>query len=316
MEEGALRVDANISVNRPGEPLGVRTEVKNLNSIRSVSNAIEFEVDRQIAVLESGGIVENETRSFSFPAKRTVPMRDKEAKQDYRFLPEPNLPPLRLCDKPSSSNEEKASAHIVNISDFRDTLPELPNAQRQRLVSETGISIESASQLVNEPSHLSFFEKAMVKKPQSPQILVNLLQSSVVEMLNNLETTLEQLHLTPEQLVELADIKHKDDLPHNIIVKAVKILVEKPYPSAESLIQEMNWRETVRNMDLIQELVTKALKNEKKLVKRYLKGKDERKIVVRLAQIVDENYLGDLDMKLVTQVIRNMLKDMEKTGTQ
>ena len=90
MDEGALRVDANISV-RPYEaddsaerPLGVRTEVKNLNSVRSVVNAIEYEVDRQIAVLEGGGVIENETRSFNFATKATLSMRDKEAKQDYR----------------------------------------------------------------------------------------------------------------------------------------------------------------------------------------------------------------------------------------
>lgn len=85
MEEGALRVDANISVRRPGEPLGIRTEVKNLNSLRSVALSIEHEVGRQIEVLELGGIIENETRSFDVDYNQTVPMRDKEVKQDYRY---------------------------------------------------------------------------------------------------------------------------------------------------------------------------------------------------------------------------------------
>ena len=84
MEEGALRVDANISVRRPGEDLGVRTEVKNLNSLKSVELAIEHEVLRQIQILEEGGIIENETRSFDVESRITVPMRDKEVKQDYR----------------------------------------------------------------------------------------------------------------------------------------------------------------------------------------------------------------------------------------
>ena len=86
MEEGALRVDANISVRRPGEPLGVRTEVKNLNSLKSVAMSIEHEVGRQIQVLELGGIIENETRSFDVDYNQTVPMRDKEVKQDYRYI--------------------------------------------------------------------------------------------------------------------------------------------------------------------------------------------------------------------------------------
>ena len=86
MEEGALRVDANISVRRPGEDLGVRTEVKNLNSLKSVALAIEYEVLRQIQVMEQGGIIENETRSFDVESNVTVSMRDKEAKQDYRYI--------------------------------------------------------------------------------------------------------------------------------------------------------------------------------------------------------------------------------------
>ena len=86
MEEGALRVDANISVRRPGEELGVRTEVKNLNSLKSVELAIEHEVLRQIQILEKGGIIENETRSFDVESRVTVPMRDKEVKQDYRYI--------------------------------------------------------------------------------------------------------------------------------------------------------------------------------------------------------------------------------------
>ena len=99
MEEGALRVDANVSVRPFGsDQLGVRTEVKNINSVRGLVNAIEFEVDRQIEILESGGLIENETRSYDGNSKTTVPMRDKEVKQDYRFMPEPNLPPLRLKD--------------------------------------------------------------------------------------------------------------------------------------------------------------------------------------------------------------------------
>ena len=85
MEEGALRVDANISVRRPGENLGIRTEVKNINSLRSVALAIEYEVCRQIQILEKGGTIENETRSFDVNYNVTVPMRDKEVKQDYRY---------------------------------------------------------------------------------------------------------------------------------------------------------------------------------------------------------------------------------------
>merc|ERR1719295_1247489 len=126
MERGELRVDANISVRRFGDAeLGVRTEVKNINSVRSVARAVEYEVERQIKLLEAGGIIENETRSFDYDNKVTVAMRDKEAKQDYRFMPEPNLPPLRLSE--------------AEISEASARLPQLPAELREKLKSELGL---------------------------------------------------------------------------------------------------------------------------------------------------------------------------------
>ena len=118
MEQGELRVDANISVRRQGEELGVRTEVKNLNSARSVARAIEYEVARQVMVLEQGGVVENETRSFDFGLNKTITMRDKEAKQDYRFMPEPN--------SLHSGNWEQQD--MIKTSPIRSSMPELPGS--------------------------------------------------------------------------------------------------------------------------------------------------------------------------------------------
>ncbi|CAH2301164.1 glutamyl-tRNA(Gln) amidotransferase subunit B, mitochondrial isoform X1 [Pelobates cultripes] len=148
MAEGQMRVDANISVHHPGEPLGVRTEVKNLNSARFLAKAIDYEIQRQIKVLDNGGTILNETRSFDYKHGSTIPMRDKEGKQDYRFMPEPNLPPLILYDSKSLPTANMDPEQVVNIDLIKERLPELPSITRERLVEQYGILLEQSYILV------------------------------------------------------------------------------------------------------------------------------------------------------------------------
>lgn len=143
MEEGALRVDANVSVNREGEELGTRTEIKNIGSVRAVANAISYEIHRQIQVKEDGGEIHNETRAWNANNRVTVSMRDKEVLQDYRFMPEPNLPPLHI-----NTNEEEQRMDMINVSDVKKDLPELPEETRQKLCENYGLALEAAVILV------------------------------------------------------------------------------------------------------------------------------------------------------------------------
>lgn len=149
MEEGALRVDANISIHKEGEPLGIRTEVKNIGSVRGVADAVSFEIARQLELVAAGGVVHNETRSWDAIEKRTVPMRDKEVQQDYRFMPEPNLPPLHLNmgDTPISG--------MINVQEIQKTLPELPQQTRQNLIDNFQLSQDIAAILL--VNHLQIF---------------------------------------------------------------------------------------------------------------------------------------------------------------
>lgn len=142
MAEGALRVDANISINKPGEPLGIRTEVKNISSVRAVANAVDYEVKRQMDLVERGGKVQNETRMWDAVSKRTVIMRDKEVLQDYRFMPEPNLPPLRLNVTGDQASE------LINVETIRKSLPELPEQIRNNLVAKHNLKPQYAVRLV------------------------------------------------------------------------------------------------------------------------------------------------------------------------
>lgn len=128
MSLGALRCDANVSIRKKGEPLGTRSEVKNVASITGVAKAIEYEIERQIKVVQSGGKVVNETRNWDADSKTTIAMRDKEVVQDYRFMPEPNLPPLHLS--------------AIDVKGIKESLPELREQARKRLL-QLGISIQN-----------------------------------------------------------------------------------------------------------------------------------------------------------------------------
>lgn len=142
--EGALRVDANISIHQEGDPLGVRTEVKNIGSIRSISQAITYEINRQLELVADGHVVTNETRSWDAENRRTIAMRDKEVLQDYRFMPEPNLPPLHLNIKPGSHS----TTDIISVAALSEEIPELPEHTRQRLVEHYKLNAETAIILV------------------------------------------------------------------------------------------------------------------------------------------------------------------------
>ena len=211
MEEVALRVDANVSVNSGGETaLGNRTEVKNLNSIRQVCKAIEFEVERQIEVLESGGTIVSETRTFDNESKCTVPMRDKESKRDYRFMPEPNLPPLRLSDDDAVEKRSRKRTDRLNVNDFRSGMPELPGETRQRYVDEVGLSLDVASRIVNDPTLNGFIVEALAEKVDEPKVLANLVLIALPDILG--ERALSETRLKAVQLAELANAKTRGEL--------------------------------------------------------------------------------------------------------
>src|SRR5436305_1764647 len=145
MEEGSLRCDCNVSVRRPGDPLGTRCEIKNLNSVRFVMQAIEYEARRQIELIEEGGTVEQQTRLFDSNRGETRPMRTKEHAHDYRYFPDPDLLPLVLDP--------------AWIEELRAGLPELPDAKKARFITDFGLSVEDAGVLVAERAAAEYFEK-------------------------------------------------------------------------------------------------------------------------------------------------------------
>ncbi|XP_032102302.1 glutamyl-tRNA(Gln) amidotransferase subunit B, mitochondrial isoform X2 [Sapajus apella] len=205
MAEGQLRVDANISVHHPGEPLGVRTEVKNLNSIRFLAKAIDYEIQRQINELENGGEILNETRSFHEKLGCTVSMRDKEAKQDYRFMPEPNLPPLLLYDA-TSLPIGADPRQVIDIDQIRETLPELPSVTRERLVQQYGMLPEHSFTLLNEVGLLEFFQNVIKETRAEPKKVTSWVLNIFLGYLKQENLAVSESPVTPSALAELLDL--------------------------------------------------------------------------------------------------------------
>ncbi|HKR64661.1 MAG TPA: Asp-tRNA(Asn)/Glu-tRNA(Gln) amidotransferase subunit GatB, partial [Thermoanaerobaculia bacterium] len=188
MEEGSLRCDANVSVRRAGEPLGTRTEVKNLNSFRFLGRAIDYEIQRQIAVLESGGSITQETRLYDPNANETRVMRSKEEAHDYRYFPDPDLFTLRVDD--------------AWIEDVRSTLPQLPDARIERYQREHGMSVVDAEVLVTARAVADFYESTAIESA-NPRSAANWVRNEVLRVLNETKVDIDDYRVTPAMLGRL-----------------------------------------------------------------------------------------------------------------
>ncbi|HJY86928.1 MAG TPA: Asp-tRNA(Asn)/Glu-tRNA(Gln) amidotransferase subunit GatB [Candidatus Acidoferrales bacterium] len=192
MEEGSLRCDANVSVRRRGaEKLGTKTEVKNLNSFRYLERALEYEIERHISVLESGGRIEQETRLWNLAEGRTDPMRSKEFAHDYRYFPEPDLLPVRMSGS--------WTAEIAR------SMPELPQAKRARFVSEYGITAYDAEVLTDTPELADYFE-AVVKAGAPPKTAANWVQTELLRRLHDAGKETRESPVAPAALAELLQL--------------------------------------------------------------------------------------------------------------
>jgi aspartyl-tRNA(Asn)/glutamyl-tRNA(Gln) amidotransferase subunit B len=194
MEEGSMRVDANVSVRKVGAPeYGTRAEIKNMNSLRSLGRAIDYEIDRQISLLESGERIVQETRHWDEAEGRTGSMRSKEGSSDYRYFPEPDLVPI--------------APTVVMRAEVRAAMPELPAARRARLVEDWGVNDADARVLVATPSLARFAEAAVSSLAGgTPKDVVNWSTGDVLGFLNETGLSIEAVPLAPDALAELVDL--------------------------------------------------------------------------------------------------------------
>ncbi|MBB2973890.1 Asp-tRNA(Asn)/Glu-tRNA(Gln) amidotransferase subunit GatB [Mesorhizobium sp. RMAD-H1] len=190
MDEGSMRADVNVSVRRPGEPFGTRCEIKNVNSIRFVGQAIEYEARRQIAILEDGGTIEQETRLFDPVKGETRSMRSKEEAHDYRYFPDPDLLPLEFDQ--------------AFVDSLAADLPELPDDKKERLIRTQGLSAYDASILVTEKAIADYYEA--VARGRDGKAAANWVINDLLGALNKAGKDIEESPVSPDQLGAIIDL--------------------------------------------------------------------------------------------------------------
>ena len=259
MQEGSLRADVNVSIRKKGSTeLGTRTEMKNMNSFKSIVRAIDYEIDRQIEVVEEGGEVVQETLRWDDISGRTFPMRDKEDAQDYRYFPEPDLVAIKLSEE-----------YIENI---RKALPELPESRKKRYIEEIGLSEKAANFVTSSKYYSNMFEKAS-EISNNPKAVSNWLMSDIARIMNEKELEPDKIPFTAENLAELVVLIDKGTISNSIGKKVLEELFENPKEPSK-IIEEKGWVQ-ISDEGAIREVVLKVLENNSQSVADYKAGKDK-----------------------------------------
>ncbi|XP_007189469.1 glutamyl-tRNA(Gln) amidotransferase subunit B, mitochondrial isoform X1 [Balaenoptera acutorostrata] len=303
MAEGQLRVDANISVHHPGEPLGVRTEVKNLNSARFLAKAIDYEIQRQISELENGGKILNETRSFDYKLGCTVPMRDKEGKQDYRFMPEPNLPPLLLYDSgslPTGADPQQ----VIDIDQLREQLPELPRVTREKLVRQYGMRPEHSFALLNEVGLLEFFQNVMKETRAEPKKVTSWVLNTFLGFLKQQNLAVSESPVTPSALAELLDLLDRKAISSSAAKQVFEELWRSKGKTPAQMVAEKQL-ELMQDAEALELLCRSTLETHPQVVTDVKKGNP--RAINKLIGLVRRATLGRADPTVIKEVLERQL---------
>ena len=259
MQEGSFRADVNVSVRKKGDSkLGTRTEMKNMNSFRSITRGIEYEIDRQIDVIEDGGEVEQETLRWDDVSGKTFPMRDKEDAQDYRYFPDPDLVAIKLSEE-----------YIENI---KKSLPELPESRKERYLKEYELSEKDAN-IITASKYLSDLFEGAIKVCNNPKAVNNWIISDISRILNETEMEPIEIPFDSNQLGKLIILIDKGTISSSIAKKVLVEMFEHPR-DPEDIIDEKGWVQ-ISDEGAIKEVVLKVLEANPQSVADYKGGKDK-----------------------------------------
>ncbi|MEE2742094.1 MAG: Asp-tRNA(Asn)/Glu-tRNA(Gln) amidotransferase subunit GatB, partial [Pseudomonadota bacterium] len=266
MDQGSMRADVNVSVRKPGEPFGTRTETKNVNSVRFVMAVVEHEASRQVDVLEAGGKVVQETRLYDPDRNETRSMRSKEDAHDYRYFPDPDLLPLELDD--------------AFLEECRQSLPELPDAKRARYVNDLGLSAYNATTLTADADTARWFEAllaqgARIQKKSEGEVAkasANWLLSELYGALNRLGKSLDESPVGPEEGAELLALVADGTISGTIAKQVFEIMLETG-ARAPAIVEEKGLKQT-SDTGAIEAAVAKVLADNADKVAQYKGGKE------------------------------------------
>ncbi len=290
MQEGSFRADVNVSVRKKGDSkLGTRTETKNMNSFRSIVREIEYEIDRQIEVIERGEKVEQETLRWDDVSGKTFPMRDKENADDYRYFPEPDLVAIKLSDE-----------YIENV---RKTLPELPESRKERYLTQYNLSEKDANIITSSKYLSDLFENA-IKVCNNPKAVNNWIISDISRILNEKEMEASEIPFNAEQLGNLVILIDKGTISSSIGKKVLEELFENP-KDPEEIIKEKGWIQ-ISDENEIKEIALKILEANPQSIADYKAGKD-RALGFLVGQAMKQTK-GKANPKMLNEIFLEELK--------
>ena len=257
MEEGSLRCDVNVSVRKPGDPLGTRCEIKNVNSVRFVMKALEYEAERQVEILEDGGEVALETRLFDANQGVTRTMRSKEEAHDYRYFPDPDLLPLKL--------------DAAWVEELRVELPELPDAKKQRFMTDFGLSADDAGVLTSEREIAEYFEQ--VAEGRDGKLVANWVTGELFGAMNTAGLEISASPVSAGQLGGLVDRVGDKTLSRRIAKEVFEIMFESGQ-DADAIIEERGLKQ-VSDSGAIDAVVDQVIADNPDKVAEYKGGKEQ-----------------------------------------
>lgn len=290
MAEGSLRFDANISVRRDNDDsLGVRSEIKNLNSFRFLEQAIHYEIERQIQTLEAGGSLIQDTRLFDPERKETRQMRSKETATDYRYFPEPDLLPVELSE--------------AFISQIEAAMPELPEAKSVRFQSEYQLTEIDANLLAGDLALAQYFE-AVATQVADPKIAANWVKGDVIGKLNEAETSISQMPVSADQLAELIVLIEQDVISGKIAKDVFQALWSKEAESPRAYVEAKGLRQ-VSDASALEPLIQGLIEANPKQASELREGKDKL-MGFFVGQVMKETS-GQANPQQVNTIIRKLL---------
>lgn len=292
MEEGSLRCDANVSVRPVGQKeLGTKAEIKNINSFKGVEKAIEYEALRQAEILEDGGKIIQETRTWDEKEGVTKSMRTKEEANDYRYFPEPDLAPFTVSEE--------------YIEDIRKTLPELPDERRERYIANFGLSSTDAQYMTNDKDTSDYFEK-VVAAGADPKVSVNWIMGEFASQLSNAGIEIAKAPVTPENLAKLLALIAKGTISGKI---AKKVFAEmwKDGADPEEIVKAQGLVQ-ISDTGALKEMVVKVIANNPKAVEDFKAGK-KKAVGALVGQIMKETK-GKANPKVINELLNDELKKL------
>jgi aspartyl-tRNA(Asn)/glutamyl-tRNA(Gln) amidotransferase subunit B len=302
MEKGVIRFEANVSVRPKGETrLGTRTEIKNLNSFRALVRAVEYEIRRQIEIVRAGGQVEQETMGWDEARGVTVPQRSKEHAHDYRYFPEPDIPPLAI------SREW--------VERIRSMLPELPRARRERFEREYGLTRYEADLLTEDHAVADYFEEAVRHArqgdpPLEPRTLATWITGELFRLMNEAGVEIGDVRVPPTALVDLIRMVQRGEINLN----TGKMVLREAFETGEAprRIVEARGLTQIRDVEALRAIVLRVIEENPREVESYLRGKEG--VLKWFVGQVMRATRGQADPQRVNELVREALEARRSAG--